>query len=104
MPPGPICTEIVFGWIGIATTIEQGVCERPQDGFGMLPANGLQGAPTVCDVNSFMSDFAEIARTVAAHNLEDLVCARGSNEASYRGVTGRFVPIIHGFGENLARV
>ena len=100
---GPIWVEIGFsGILFSAVAIEHGIGQRTQHRLGVLPADGLERAKAVGEVNLLMADLAEIAHAVAAENFEDLVSGRGAGQADNRHVGGRLVPVVHGFDEGLA--
>ena len=70
----------------------------------MLPADGLQGAPAIGNVDRFMTDLAKIPRAITAEYLEQLIGARGTRESADGGIRGSFIPIIHGLDECLLRL
>ena len=53
--------QVGFGRIGIAVAIDDRVNERAKDGFGVVPANVLQRAKTVGNVDFLVPDLADIA-------------------------------------------
>ena len=69
--PGPIRRRIPFGGI-FTLVVEQRVSQGAEHRLGMLPADVLQGAPTVRDVNRLVSDLPKITRAEAAKDFEDL--------------------------------
>src|SRR5262245_37005274 len=75
--------EVAVGRIATAVfTREEGVSQRTEDGFGILPADGVKRAPGIGDVNCFVADGAKIAAAVVGENIEQFVCAGGSRQTS----------------------
>jgi hypothetical protein len=53
----------------------------------VLPADGLQCAPTVCHIDRFVTDLAKVAGAVPAAKREHFVRAGGSGQAGDGGRT-----------------
>src|SRR4030095_412148 len=67
---------------------------RAQDRLGMLPADVLQGAPAVRDVDYFVTDVAEVTRAVPGKKIEHLLRFGVTNERRGRGVGCGLIPAI----------
>src|SRR5207248_4394709 len=101
--PWPVGFQIALRRVCVSSAIEQSISERTEHRLGVLPANRLQRAPTVGDVNGFVSDLAKIARTIATENFENFMRAGGSGQAGNSDVGGRLIPVLHRFSEGLTR-
>ena len=75
-----------------AAAVQQRVGQRAQHRLGVLPADDFQGAEAVRDVDRLVPDVAEIARAVAAEDLEELIRARGPRAARPRRHRRRLRP------------
>ena len=88
---------------GVALLVfEQGIGEGTQHGFGMVPAHGLQGPPTVGDINCLVPDIAEVAGSIKTEPIEHFLGAGGPREAGHGHIYPGGIPLVHGFGEGLA--
>src|SRR5262245_38215441 len=67
----------------------------------MLPANVLQGPPTIGYIDGLVSDITEIASPIATKNFKEIVLVRGAYQASHGCIGGRFVPVVHSFSKCL---
>ena len=77
------------------------VGQRPQDWFGMTPADLRQDALRVGDEDRFVADGAEVPCTVPIEQLEDLVRSCRAGEPDHGCICRRLIPGVHRLAERL---
>src|SRR5437879_4125070 len=100
--PGPIGSVVGFCGVGISVAIQQAVSKRSQDWFSVLPAYGLQGAPTVRDIDGFVAYLTKVASSIPTKDFKNFKRACGPGQTGNRCVRSAFIPIIHGLSESLS--
>jgi hypothetical protein len=70
----------------------------------VLPANRLQRAPAIGDVDGLVPDVAKVARAEAAEKVEDFLGPGTASEAGDAGVSLGLVPILHRIKERPFRL
>ena len=81
--------------------LEQRISQGAQHRLGMPPADGLQRAPGVGDIDGLVADVTEIPGAVTPEELDDFAGAGVADERCHRDIGAFLIPVVHGFHEPL---
>ncbi len=87
-----------------AAIVELRIGDRSHHRLGVLPADGLQRAPRIGDVDGLMADVAIVARAVTAEQRQALRSGQVADDSRGGDVGSGLVPRFHGPLERLTRL